>query len=269
MIPKLCFTYWEGSQLSILHYYTIYSLVKYNQDMKIIIYSSLKKSEKLRDWTSIEHRSEINANIIPFDSITNISKNIELIDINFEEEYNINSNISIIYKADFIRIAKLYEHGGIWFDFDILFIKPIPSYYFESNIDIYYFTYLSTIPTGFLMVSSKHKILELILTDAKKRINSLDSYQSLGPNIWKEFFDIYPHLLLNSICLSNSIIYPYTSEHIRELFLHNIDYTSTETIGIHWYNGSTLGKRYINNLNLNDLNKSTCIISKYLDKIIN
>jgi hypothetical protein len=266
-IPRICFTFWEGSQLSKLHYYTIYSLVKYNPDMRIIIYTSLKKTEKLRDWSSHEHKVKI-INIVSFESILSISNNIKLIEIDFESEYNLSSNISVVYKADFTRIAKLYEHGGVWFDFDILFVKPIPKYFFESGIDIYYFSYLGTIPTGLFIISPENEIVKLILEAAKERINNPDSYQTIGPCIWDEFFKANLELLNNSVCLPNSVVYPYISEELKDLFLKRKDLLKDDTIGIHWYNGAVIAKEYVNRLDIKNLRHDECIMSKYLYKVI-
>ena len=164
-IPRIFFTYWEGNQLSHLHYYTILSLHRLHPEQKIIIYSSLVTSNKLIDWTSNEHRKgDVKIeNRITLDEIKNINPeqiSIEMIDFN---SYKINNNISVIHKADFIRVRKLYEHGGMWFDFDILFIKRIPDELFDGESTYNYFKVSNVVPTGLIFVIENHPVIKKIL----------------------------------------------------------------------------------------------------------
>ena len=133
MIPDKIFTYWEGESLSYLHYLTILSLHKLNPDRKITIYTGFDGNFG-KTWISGEHKDIIEKKI-PFGDILNISPNVILETIDFEKEYNISNSISYVYKADIARIVKLYEHGGLWFDFDILFVKKIPDDIFNNTAD--------------------------------------------------------------------------------------------------------------------------------------
>jgi hypothetical protein len=268
MIPKIFFTYWEGDQLSKLHYYTIYSLIKLNPDIPIVIYTSSIESKRLIQWNTSEHSIRINDCINLLD-ILKISKNIELRKIDFENDYKINNEISCIFKADFIRIAKLYEHGGVWFDFDILFTKSIPNELFENSYDLLYFSYCDTIPTGLLFSTPKNTIMTKLYNEAIDCVFQIDvqikpDYQVIGPHLWDKHINSFE----NSKCLSNDLIYSYRDLNIELLFQPNCDITTVDTFGIHWYNGSPYTKNYINQFDENKIDPTRCVIEKYLHHIL-
>lgn len=268
MIPKIFFTYWEGKCLSKLHYYTIYSLVKFNPDIQIIIYTSQVESDVIVQWTSGEQESE-EFEYISLSEILSISNNIRLVKIDFTEEYNIQNDISCVFKADFVRICKLYEHGGMWFDFDILFIKKIPDWLFENDYDILYFTYSETIPTGLLFSSAKNSVINHIYSESLNIIKNINSgsildYQVLGPNIWLTFYPLYT----NSLCINNELVYPYLWNYICLFFETSNDLTTANTFGIHWYNGGKSAKKYIQHFDLTKLDPKKYAIDKYLASII-
>jgi hypothetical protein len=277
MIPRVFFTYWEGERLTKLHYYSIYSLFKYNPDIKIVIYTSYIITNNLIQWNSHEHDYPVIKNRITLADILKISNNITLQKINFEKEYNINTNISPIFKADFTRIIKLCEHGGMWFDFDILFIKKIPDYLFDDTLitthkEILYFYYQETIPTGVLFSTLNNKLIESIKLEACNIISSINSdnsyynYQVLGPDLWKKF--ICNHEDDTSLKLNTQTVYPYEYDNIHLFFETLQDNIVDETFCIHWYNGSFYSNIFINNFDESNIDPNKCVINKYLYKIL-
>ena len=272
MIPKIYFTFWEGNQLSKLHYYTIYSLTKLNPDIEIIIYTSNVESNKFVQWNTKEHCIEI-CKKLSLQEIANMNNNVKLVKIDFEKEYGVNNKISCVFKADFVRILKLYEHGGMWFDFDLLFIKTIPEHLFEGHgHDILYFTYDNVVPTGLLLSTPKNPTITKLYLSAKDIISTIDednynlNYQVLGPTLWTE------HIMRKSIegiyCLRNVLVYPYLWNNIGLFFESNDDKVSVDTFAIHWYNGGTHSRIYINNLDERNIDPNKCVINKYLQNIL-
>jgi hypothetical protein len=277
-IPKIFFTYWEGNNLTKLHYYTIKSLLKYNPEISITVYTSKVMSNKLIQWNSKEHRTdfELSNSYINLNDLIHIDNTkVKLIEIDFEKEYSIDNNISIIYKADFTRIAKLYEHGGVWFDMDILFINKIPDYIFQNNFDIYYYYYLFIIPTGLLFSTPKNKLITILYEKAYniiKNIKNEDSnltYQKLGPNLWLNCFHEYRYLTQNTSCIDKNTTYAYDCNNILDFFNSNKHIISDNTFCIHWYNGDPEVKKIINNFDVNSINPEKSVFERLIYNIIN
>ena len=254
--------------MSYLHYYTILSLVKLNPGMEIRIYTAKVPSNTVVQWSSGEHSVRIQRTI-PLKEICAISPDIQLIPIDFEKDYSITRDVSVVYKADFIRIAKLYEHGGLWFDFDLLFIKPLPSRLFETGHDMIIFVYHRTIPTGFLSSTPKNKYITNLYTNALERIKggNIGEYQHIGPDLWKT--TILHSLDTNVAILENDIAYPYMPEDCSLFFNSNTDLCTDSTICIHWFNGSTSAKQYINTVDFLNINPAQSVCSKYVHMISN
>lgn len=263
-IPKKIFTYWEGDQLSILHYYTILSLVKLNPTIEVIIYTSDHTSSTFVTWNTPEHSIHI-TNTISLLEIVAISSRIVLHPISFEKEYGISNQLSVIHKADFIRIVKLYEHGGLWFDFDILFIKPIPSYLFESYVELYYFSYEDTVATGLLLSTPKNTYITELYNKVIILIHNVTAYQAIGPDLWKEC--VYNKFLKSAVCLSTSMVYPYICINYPLFFESQEDLVQNNTFCIHWYNGGSVAKNFINSFDNKNINPTVSVCHKYIHKI--
>jgi hypothetical protein len=272
MIPKIFFTYWEGDQLSELHYLTIYSLHKYNPELDIIIYTDESPKNILREWNTREHSIDIQRKI-PLSKLVEVNPNkIFLKPINFQKEYQFDNNISIIFKADFTRIAKLYEHGGIWFDMDILFVKPIPDFFFEEEIDSFIFIYAEVIATGFLASIPKSYFLKKLYHSALEIINNknLNNYQKIGPNLWiKKYKKLSEKKKINIKILDNNSVYPIHSNKLHNLFKLNNKKILRNTFGIHWYNGAPITKEFINNFDINKINPQNSLFEELIYKINN
>ena len=268
MIPKIIFTYWEGDQLSELHYLTIYSLHKYNPELDIIIYTDENPKNILREWNTHEHSIDIEKKISLSKLVEINSKKISLIPINFHKEYQFDNNISIIFKADFTRIAKLYEHGGIWFDMDVLFVKPIPDFFFQEKVESFIFIYSEVIPTGFLASIPKSKFLENLYNGSLEIIKNkrLNDYQKIGPIIWIEEYKKLDKKEKIKV-LNKDLVYPFLWKQLSNLFKKSNVIIPENTFGIHWYNGASETKEFINKFDINNINPGRSLFERLVYKM--
>lgn len=270
-IPKIAFTFWEGNQFSYLHYLTVKSFLHYNPDFKIFIYSTYNQTDINSNWNTNKHTTKITNNLCDISLLEELD-NVYFIKINLEDYFENTSNISAIHKEDIIRIIKLKEHGGIWFNCDILFFKKISDNLLninKNNIGI--FSYQNCLPIGFIFSHPDTPLLDYLFIKIKNilegKIVGLNKYEQFGVKIWNNLINI--QVIKNYITIfPTDIVYSYLWDNLNQLYNTSIDITTDKTIGIHWQNGATISKNYINNTNFNNIDSNTSVMNKYVYKVL-
>ncbi len=251
-IPKIIHLYWDYSPLSYIQYLTIKTLRELNPEWKIIIWRPIEYYSKN---TFKDNDDNKNIGIDYFKLIIETEKleikKINMVDIGF---YN---DISEVFKADYSRYWMLYEYGGIWSDFDIIYNKPFEEILYNKN-DIYgdedkINTIICTrrdinyFYIGFLGASKGNIFFKDMLDKCKKNFDK-NIYQSIGPVMIKKEYDscqnikkLFPDI--NLVNISENNVYKYKYEKIEDFFT-KID-NLNDIIGVHWYNGLPEVKKYV------------------------
>ena len=119
MIPKKCHLYWDGSPMAWLNLLTVESFHKYNPDWKITVYltkqspSEMGKNTFVPDYTGPDYLDRL----LDYDYL-----DIKIIDI---EDYDVPIEAHACQGSDNFRRAILFKEGGVYSDFDTIWLKPI------------------------------------------------------------------------------------------------------------------------------------------------
>jgi mannosyltransferase OCH1-like enzyme len=267
-IPKIAFTFWEGSQFTYMHALTIVTFQKYNPDFKIIIYISYKKDNTLVMWSTNEQKKQYN-NIYDINLLKNIP-NIEFIEVDLCKLLNYDGILSSVWKSDIIRLMKLYEHGGMYIDFDILFIKKVPESLFVMD-KIMFNTYHKVINNAIIISNKNNHILKILIDEIMKIINDgniKDIYMQFGPTLITKVIKGNKELENDVYYIPNDMTCPYLWNEMDKLFLTNIDKITKNTFCIHWYNGAIISRNYCSNFDITKINKNNCIFEKLLSELL-
>ena len=259
-IDKIAFTFWHGNEFTYLHYLSVETMAFYNPEFKLIIYTINKTNE--HKWINGELSETINCKswLTRIEQLKKIYKNIELIELLNEEIDYTKYPANII--SDLVRWKKIYEHGGVWFDTDIIFRKSL-NYLFINilkNSDLNKLDFVISIykdedglkgytpwwPCGILMGKKNCKTIQLLLNKLESAYNKND-YNSVGPNLAKKMFVDVEFFLKNYEnvgIIDDLLIYPYNWTKIKDYFSPNI--VNQNTVCFHWYNGGLDSRNYLN-----------------------
>ncbi len=104
----------------LVHYLCLESCLRINRPERITLY--LHHEPYGHYWDLIKNRIE-RVHVSPNDVVTRQRY----------EEVIIGKELRYAHHADFIRLEKLLEHGGVYADLDTLFLKPPPDELFEES----------------------------------------------------------------------------------------------------------------------------------------
>ena len=257
-IPKIAFSFWEGTQFTYLHYLTYVTFSKHNPDFKIIVYTSTRINSDLIKWNTGEHDKKI-VNTYDFYKLSTIP-NLEIIHIDIEKELQYDHPLSSVWKSDIVRIVKLYEHGGIYIDFDTMFINKVDESLFNLNFELGCNTYFNVINNAFLIAKPKSYVVKNILDALCSKLQSnniTNEYQQFGPTL---VTDIILHMQLrlqhDIYFIPNEMTCPYLCNEMDKLFHSNIVQYTDKTFCIHWYNGNPISREYCSSFSIETIDET-------------
>lgn len=248
-IPKILHLYWNGQGLKVLHYLTVQTFLFYNPDWEVNIYIPI-------NGRIIGHLSEskfINKNY--YEHLKKMRVNI--ITINFES-IGFTNEANDFHKSDYLKWYSLYNYGGVWSNFDIIYIKKMTKMIFQNslysncsidNLEVGLFYFGGSYQTGFLLASPKKDILRCCLDSVKKYYNKQTS-QSIGSIMLGSVLGSVSNLLskYQNVCILNiQVIYPYGCNQLSEFFNANqliTNLINSQTIGVDWSTCSEADKNF-------------------------
>lgn len=275
-IPKTLHLYWgKNNPLTFLQYLTVVTFREHNPNWKIKVYYPVKTKNDI-SWTNNEQKVKIISKDY-FDELNDF--HVEKIEIDFNK-IGFSNNYPEVIKSDFFRYYILYEEGGLWSDFDIIYLKSISnidfnlfsSYNDTSNSSFIIHNSRNNYSIGFIGSSAKNKIIRLLYENCVKHLN-IKYYQSIGYVYIKKMIGTplecsKRYTDVNLIILPEYFYLPVHFSNINIFFDKNKSIPiNINTFGIHWYNGHHLSRNFQNELDKN-INSKNSSIWKYIEKYL-
>jgi hypothetical protein len=255
-IPKICHLYWDKTPMSFLQTLTIDSFHRYNPDWKIFVYIP-------------KNTYNGNASYIPnyigkdFFYLVENKEYVEIkeIDIN---DYKVSTDLHNILRSDIFRYKILYEIGGVWSDFDVIWLRPIDylcCIKYVGNIDI---NDMCGTVCMYKTTSGHHNISILIYSKGCEFLKSLIietdniqklrkqryAHQDFGTSMINRMYPTYDKILKSFskiVALKYETFFPYSIYNMEALYeSNNLCYINENVLCVHWFNGHELSKKYIN-----------------------
>ncbi|AYV83499.1 MAG: dTDP-6-deoxy-L-lyxo-4-hexulose reductase [Hyperionvirus sp.] len=279
LIPKVGFTYWSGP-MSYLHYLTLKSFYILNPDWKIILYRPKYPYLGENTWTTHEQSIKYTGKDYTEEAL---KLNILVIYIDLRD-IGFRNDVPEVFKSNYLNYYVLATDGGVYFDMDILFIKPMNELDLSNKIIVGDSNNLDTVisyhenkeskyfSVGLLMGTPESIFYKMLFEEIPRSFNPtryMSATNELYPRIFGDLQGIKKKLPdLKFANIGMNVIYPYIHDQMDILFeKNNISLIKNRTIGIHWYNGHPITKKFLNEANYDKDVTINTIIKKYLPNI--
>lgn len=248
-IPHICHLYWDHSPMALLNVFTVLSFHKQNPDWQIIIYRTIQRCGPNK-FTPDYIGPDLFHLIEELDYVQ--IREIDLLD------YGVPLSLHSCQASDLFRRNILYQQGGVYSDFDTLWLKPIEHILnieclgnpedFEGIVSLYEFT------KGFHnvsnLISEPGSLYLWNLIQIQKTIQPPYDHQAFGSDMlnkayptWQDIVSKHPRML----ALKYETFYPYSTFCMEQLFVENdLSPLNNNVLGIHWFFGNKATKYFLN-----------------------
>lgn len=221
--------------LSYLRYLTAYSFHKLNPDWEIKVWAPLHPSTK-KTWETNEQKT---GGYIGPDYFPLLRQLVYLVDF---DKLGLDNSMPEVHKSDLFRWWLLGTYGGVWSDFDILYIKPFPESLLASEgAGLCSYRAMPNYPyehlvIGFHTSSGPGLAFFMGLFELGKSIMPQTEYQAFGAELLKKYLkqrgngDTYQ-------LLAELVYLYYTHTNIKRYWTTEPIQMTRRTIGCHWYAG--------------------------------
>lgn len=256
--PKILNLIWDSSKLAFLNYITIMSFKKYHVDWDIHIYYTTKSESHHKKWSTPEQQVELEDRVVDYWPTVSKIPGVKMICVDeFVKSLEL-EKLHPVQQSDIIRIYVLYTYGGVYSDFDVIFVKNMEKYFIPySNYNLLFF---GVEPNGFVyfpvgfFISKPHQecykqLLQFQLAESKNQECTAD-YQYFGASLLRRL-KVSGNPIISAFRLLSAKCYiPVVwSEIEKKIYKPREDKLVTidnDSFAIHWFNGAGISKKYIN-----------------------
>lgn len=257
-LPKILHLYWDMKPMSWLQVCTVTSFHSLNPDWRINVYIpkyfSKDPTRFIPDykgknyWAILEGLEYVNIEVVDMDTLGL-------------------ADVPEIPRSDIFRYHILYTRGGIWSDFDVLWLKDM-LYFFKNTTRYGKIEYPKSYSEGFVCMyhttKGHHNIgilgstkgnafYEYLLTKCRQVLQQKKgtySHQEFGVDLWNKEFPTLESLTDRFPAMYGvpyQTFYPYSIFNLKNLY-RNTDLSplNTSCVCLHWFNGHPLSKAYVN-----------------------
>lgn len=265
-IPKILHLYWDRSPMAWLQVLTIDTFIQHNPDWQIFVYLPDKpytgSFNYIPEYTGIDFFSWIEDN--PYVNIVSVDLN----------DYDIKDDLHDILRSDILRYHLLYNIGGVWSDFDVIWLKPM--FHLSEIADTNDFTTTICLFSGYpqhhnisvLVSKPKHPFYKAVIDNCnfiQTTLGGRPEHQEYGTTMLDKMFPNVNELLSQypgMVKLDYSVFFPYSIYKMAKLYVEtDLSVINDDVMCVHWFNGHKLSKKYVNS-NMVDNCSMTKIINQ-------
>lgn len=172
------------------------------------------------------------------------------------------TEIDIAHRSDVTRYKELSEGGGVYFDTDIVFIKPFPDHLLEARtiLPVDQGGHIGNVAVLGSEPGSRSFAAIRDVALSKYRLGKFMGYQQLGVQLLNQMRPTIERDGLVSV--SDEFVVPFHWAETEKLWNDQQAPLPDVTIGVHWFGGDPLSKDIQGRVGQEFWDSSQCVVAR-------